>query len=687
MQVSKQPIYQFLEGSGKSFVVPVYQRDYAWNTHNCAKLWQDLLELQQTQKPTYFLGTIVCINSNFQEYVIVDGQQRLTTTSLLLLALHNYLKQKPNKDPIQENLTELLLDFLVNKHSLDKSKRIRLKPNKQDKDYFEQLFNFEQLFKNKEIKSIDSNITQNYSFFYNKIKTESVNLNILFDLFRKLEIVLINLDRGVDDPQLIFESLNSTGVDLTDGDLIRNYILMDLDSTDQEHLYLDYWLRIENLSLDTAEFIRNFLMFRLNRSITQTKRAVYSEFKKYTDKQFAKNPQKTLSELLKYAQIYSYFIRTNKHPNKNVDKGLERLYKLEFKVAYPFLFEIFDLLELGTLDQKNVADILQIIESHAFRKILVNNTTQGLNKFFLTLDKEIKKLEPKNWQKQYLEILKFIFISKSGNQKFPTDQEFVEALSTKEIYKLRSKNRDFLLAGLENYNSAYSVDLQDLTVEHILPQNPSKWKKSLGENWQEIRSKYLHTLGNLTLTAQNSKLSNKDFRTKQEIDLHTSKLKLSYKLGEQESWNQQKILERSQKLAKEATQIWRYPKTDYYRLMEEKEIYTLDEDINFTSTKPKALYFGNKKFEVKHWRDILRIVCDQLYQYSPTKLNLVIQNSELQKYFDLKQAGSKSSLKDPIPFNNNKVVEGNQSANAIVGFGKKLCDLIDFDKSQITIFL
>ncbi len=678
MQVNKQSVYQFLEGSGKTFVIPVYQRDYAWTENNCQKLWQDLLDLQITQKPNHFLGTIVNIYDKQDERLIVDGQQRLTTVSLLLLALENYLKQKTDKTEEEAILQEQLLEFLINKYSLDKSKRIRLKPNKQDQDYFNQLF------ENPNDLKPDSNIVKNYRFFYEKLTTSEIKPLELFDLFKKLEIVNIELERHFDDPQLIFESLNSTGVDLTDGDLIRNYILMGLEPHIQEKLYSDYWIKIENYSAgNTAEFIRNFLMFKLSINVTQTKRAVYTEFKKYTEAKFAKDSQKVLQETLEYAQVYSYFIRQNNHPNILIDIQLERLDRLEFRVVFPFLFEIFDLVKQGIIDEKTVAKIIQLIESYAFRKIIVDNTTQGLNKFFLTLSKEIKKQDPENWQNNYFEILSFILKSKTASQKFPTDEDFIEALCTKEIYKLRSKNRDFLLEGLEKHNSAYKVDLEDLTVEHILPQNANKWKNYLGENWQQVRDRYIHTLGNLTLTAQNSKLSNKDFKSKQEIDFHTSKLKLSYKLGEAEEWNEQTILDRSKKLASEAIQIWSYPTTTFEKPIEQKEVYTLDEEVDFTGRKPKQISVMSKSFNIKYWRDILKIICDELYLYSPTEFNLLMKNSELKKYFAFEE--NQQTLRQPIPFNNNKYVDGNQSANSIINFSKKLCDILRFDKFEIEL--
>ena len=234
MQVNKIPIFNFLEGSGKSFIIPVYQRDYAWQKENCEKLWNDLLSLRKSEVKAYFLGSIVIIDAGFQEYSVIDGQQRLTTISLLLLALQNYLK----KNKIEERLQDQLSDYLIDRHSQDSSKRIRLKPNKQDKAYFNELFN------GTEIEE-DSNIVSNYNFFYHQIQKDNYEGSSLLEAFRKLEIVLITLDKGQDDPQLIFESLNSTGVGLNDGDLIRNYILMDLENQEQENFYTNYWLKIE----------------------------------------------------------------------------------------------------------------------------------------------------------------------------------------------------------------------------------------------------------------------------------------------------------------------------------------------------------------------------------------------------------------------------------------------------------
>lgn len=334
MQVQQLPIYQFLEGSGKSFIIPVYQRDYAWTRINCQKLWDDLVDLKNNTRVDHFLGTLVTIGSGFQEYTVIDGQQRLTTTSILLIALHTFLKNKEEKTDEEKVLSEQILDFLINKYSPEKDKRIRLKPNKQDKEYFENLFS------NGNAENVNSNIVSNYNFFYEKIKSEILSPQEVFDAFRKLKIVLIDLVRGQDDPQLIFESLNSTGVDLTAGDLIRNYILMDLQPVEQEKMYKTYWINIEKLTENIAEFVRNYLIFKTKTWVK--KDDVYTVFKKFSLETFSRDKESVLKDLLYFSEIYGWLVQINKYPNNIVNKKLERLNKLEFTVSHPYLMDVFN---------------------------------------------------------------------------------------------------------------------------------------------------------------------------------------------------------------------------------------------------------------------------------------------------------------------------------------------------------
>jgi hypothetical protein len=279
-------------------------------------------------------------------------------------------------------------------------------------------------------------------------------------------------------------------------------------------------------------------------------------------------------------------------------------------------------LNKGILSVNIVHEILLVIESYAFRKSLVDNTTQGLNKMFITFAKEIKKEE--SWKENYLAIFKYIILQKTASQRFPDDAEFQNALIYKEIYRLQSKNKNFLLESLENFNASYTVSLEDLSIEHIMPQKlTKKWKDLLGNDWENIHKKYLHTLGNLSLTANNTKLSNKTLEQKQMGDFQNSKLALNFKLDTIHEWNESKILERAQRLSKNALEIWKYPTTSYTTPNIEEQLFDLTSDDDFSGSKPSVLYIENQEINLKSWRNLLSNVCKILYEYSPTRFSFV----------------------------------------------------------------
>ena len=673
MQVKEIPIYQFLEGSDKRFIIPVYQRDYSWTKKNCQKLWDDMLILANSQRPDHFLGTIVGIVSNYAEYVIIDGQQRLTTISIFLLSLHNFLKNKIDKSEEENRLESQLLEFLIDKYSKDQARRIRLKPNKQDEVFFNNLFKDSEEKKSE----ISSNIVNNYNFFSEKIHNCEIAPQDLFNYFRKLKIILIDLVRGIDDPQLIFESLNSTGVDLESSDLIRNYILMDLEPEKQEQFYQKYWLEIEKLVEDRFEgFVQNYLIFK-NKSWIKSD-DVYENFKKFVKENFAQDKEKILQDLIYYAKIFSIIFQITKHKNSEINNCLQRLCELDFTVVDPYFLDVFADLDLGILSEENVIKIIKIIESFAFRKNFVENTTQGLNKFFVTLAKEIKK--EKAWQENYLDILNFILLSKSGSTKFPTDDDFENALINKEVYK--TKNKFYLLSAIENNKSAFKIEIDDLEIEHIMPQNLTiDWQQKLGENYEEIHKKYLHTLGNLTLTTsrQNKVLSNLSKEEKDKIDFQTSKLKLNFRLEENKIWNDKTIVERAKILALEAKEIWQYPKTNYKKIIIEDEIFDLTSQDDFSNRKPMWISFegGNVCIELKHWRDFLRELCGFLWEMLPDEFENVMKNRELKNYFD------KNNLRTPLEFAKNKFIEANLSTNHILNLAQKVCESVGYYQEEV----
>ena len=681
MKAEKVFILEYLATRKAKFIIPVYQRDYSWKKSNCEKLWQDLLELPKNKRESHFFGSIVEVNSRIgltNENLIIDGQQRLTTVSLLIIAIVNYLKNQKLKNSQVEEYEE----FLINKWS-EEDVKIRLKPNKQDKKHFEELFENRKIDK----ANIDSNIVSNYCFFYDKISQNEIDIDELFLSLNKLEIVLVSLEKPKDDPQLIFESLNSTGVDLTASDLIRNYILMDLEPKEQEKQYEKYWLKIEELTSDISEFIRHYLQFYFETNIK--KNSVYQEFQKFREKAHLSKSQ-ILEELLKHAIKYNFFIQ--EHSDKDINKRLKNIRDLDSTTLYPYLFDVFDLFEQEELSKNDVLEILKFLESYSFRKSL-SGDTKGVVAMILSLKKEIRK-QP-DWQKNYLEIFKAILISKISSQKFLIDEDFEKFLSEVEVYKMR--NNKFLMSLIEHHNCAFEIDLKDLEIEHIMPQKLSgssavKWKKMLGDNWQEIHKKYVHTIGNLSLISsiKNKEGSNKDLASKQDIDYQSSKLKLSKNLGECEIWDEEKIKERANWLIDIAKKVWPYP-TSSYKIKSENQpdffILQEFESENITKTAPFLIEIEieNKKISVKNWRNVIEELLKIFHEFSPTDFKRISNMARLERLFNKAKEGK--SFFGEI---RNNIVVGyeinvNQSAISAIENLKKICEEINFDK-EILIY-
>ena len=455
MKANENPFLHFLEGTDKQFVIPVYQRNYDWKKEQCEQLFNDLVEVCENNFRSHFLGSIVSIynfGGESKEYLIIDGQQRITTLSLLLLAVHNLL----NKNEIQTkglNKEKIREEYLINKWAKG-AKKIRLKPVELDNEAFSKLFG------DREDYILASNITKNYLYFEDRIKKLDISIDDLFSAIEKLIIVDIELKEGEDDPQLIFESLNSTGLSLSQADLVRNFILMKETLEKQKEFYYNYWHKIEENTdkNKVSDFIRDYLTFK-DRIISRKDR-VYSSFKKHVHKNYPHNEtEELLKELLKFSRHYKRIAFSNDN-NLKVNKLLERINKLEITVSYPFLLEIFDDYENKIIDENDVIEILQTIESFSFRRTICDVPTHGLNKLFMVLGRDIKKHT--DFESNYVEILKYILIHKKANQRFPTDEEFEEKLISRDIYNFQSKNKLHLLERIENYNNTERVDVEGL---------------------------------------------------------------------------------------------------------------------------------------------------------------------------------------------------------------------------------
>ncbi|GAA8596332.1 DUF262 and DUF1524 domain-containing protein [Helicobacter pylori] len=572
----------FEENQNNQFVIPIYQRLYSWEKEQCKQLWDDIIKIGGNDKMNgHFIGSILYVldgKTPSSPLLIIDGQQRLTTITLLFIALRNHLSEEV--EILKKFSRKEIESYLINSNK-DGDKKFRLILSESDKDTL--LFLID---KNKRKPNEPSlKIMENFKLFEEWIRKNTDKLETIFKGLEKLMIVWIALKKGKDDPQLIFESMNSKGIELTQADLIRNYIIMETEVEKQEDFYNQYWRAMEENFKQSEKqskredpfnkFVRHYLTIKTGK-IPNEKR-VYKAFKDYQQKEGIE-----IEDLLKDLQKYcGYFcqIAFKKEADKDLNKALSFLVDLEMDVIYPLLLELYSDYSDGVLSKQDFIPIIALIESHICRRAVCGIPSNGLNKFFPSFTKKIDK-------KQYLKSVEEHFGSLTGNQKFPNDFEFKDSFITKELYgrnKTKKKKTKYFLERLENFDTKEPVNTQECTIEHIMPQTLNlEWERDLGENFQAIHEKYLNTIGNLTLTGYNEKYSNNSFQEKRDMEkgFKQSPLKLNQSLKDWESFGEKEIEKRANDLADWALKIWTYPKLDAetlekYKPKKEKKVYDL----------------------------------------------------------------------------------------------------------------
>ena len=587
MDATKGNIYSILNGN-KQFLIPVYQRYYSWDIEQCKRLWNDIEDMQKHNKYGHFVGSIVNIAeqampTGVQKYMIIDGQQRITTLTLMLIALRDYAIKHPEDMSINYRRIDNML--LKNEYE-DGDERYKLLLTENDRDILISLV---------ERKPIPDNtisrLLVNYEYFAGQIEKNKLLPSEIYESIGKLQIVNITLDRTIDDAQAIFESLNSTGKELSESDLIRNYILMGLKNDEQMYVYEHMWRPMELLFEYEKQgsvmdrFFRDYLTMKLTR-IPKIDN-IYEEFKSYHLNCEFSSIQDLCTDLLKYSKYYTdmVFVRSS---NMEICSLYSDIKDLKMEVVFPFLLKVHNDFKEGIISEDDFIEILKMCISYVFRRSICDIPTNSLNKTFATLRNEIKPDD-------YINSIKAFFILRDDYKQFPDDDKFVSAFESRDIYNMRSRN--YILSHLENYNNKASIIIENYTIEHIMPQNTKlndEWKKELGPDWREIQKKYIHTIGNLTLTAYNSEMSDRPFMVKMDMQggFKESALRLNAYLVKLTEWNEEHINERAKLLSDKAKEIWTYPKLSDEKLApyreQEKTIqkYSLDSyDINaFTKT-------------------------------------------------------------------------------------------------------
>ena len=590
MKASERKITKLFSESDTVFSIPVYQRDYNWQEKQCQRLFKDILQTGKNEKvSSYFLGSIVYIHDGIygvgeKEFHVIDGQQRMTTLTLLFLAIYFKLKGTI----LAKDADKIYNQYVVNPYS-EKEIKLKLLPPE------ENLYILNKISHNKfnELEAFqDRNMLKNYLFFEKELENLSFDdMKHLSNGIEKLIYIDIALEKGKDDPQKIFESLNSTGLDLSQGDLIRNYILMDLERGEQNRIYKEIWIPIENnckvsdgseITSYVSDFIRDYLTLKTEKISSKPK--VFETFKAYYEKE---NDEK-LEDMKKYSEAYSYIIKPSLEKDRDIQRELEYLKSLDKTVINTFLIGILKDYKDNILEKDELVNILILLQSYLWRRYITEKPTNALNKIFQGMYGKISR------SGNYYENLVDVLMA----EDFPTDEELESALKLKNVYKDKEK-LNYVFKKLENYNHNELIDFDNekITIEHIFPQKPNKaWKENYSDNELEQMISFKDTISNLTLTGSNSNLSNKAFHEKRDDEVHgyrNSKLYMNKYLGRLEEWNLLSMEARFESLYDDIIKIWKRPEDKATNDME-KITFVLKGKV----TSGKGRLLSNEKFEI-----------------------------------------------------------------------------------------
>jgi uncharacterized protein with ParB-like and HNH nuclease domain len=674
MKANELQINNFLQAPNVQFVIPVYQRNYDWKNAECKELLNDIISVETEDRGTHFIGSIVFVHegtystSEVKELVIIDGQQRLTTINILYVALYRFAKET-NRTQDAERLYNM---FLTNQYAKNESSKLKLKQT--DVNFF--AFKAIILGTEKEYTTY-SNVTENYNFFRSCINEG--NFETILSGLNRLIFVEISLERDKDDPQRIFESLNSTGLDLSQSDLIRNFILMDLPPKDQNRIYETIWNPIEENAKDivkqsslVSDFIRDYLTLR-NKKIPN-KNKVYAEFKSlYPDKKEDAYHQE-LENIKSLSVHYKKLVNPSVVSDASIRRELEYINRLEINVAYPFLLQVFEDAENGLIGKEDLIKILKLIQSYAWRRFIVGLPTNALNKIFMSLYAEVDTEE-------YYDSIAKVLLKKKGSAKFPTNEDLKTALKDKDLYNTQPKNRNYLFEMLENYNNREYVNTNNelITIEHIFPRNPNDdWSSSLSsEEYFLFKEKHLNTIGNLTLSGNNGALSNKSFLDKKEMNkdgneqgYNYSRLWLNTYLKTLDNWDVSKYEERLNIIYDRFLKIWEYPDVIIIENDESDEQNIFDAESP-RNKKLEYFIFENTRIDEDTISRMYINIIQSLYEKNS---QLLVSNQEV-----FKMTRNSSDFRTPEEVVNGWYVETNMDSNNKFINLKKLLTLFEME--------
>ena len=615
-----KPLHEFIEGHKIQFVIPVYQRNYDWLIDNCDQLFSDLVKLSRSNRCSHFFGSIVTSSADSSyNRLVIDGQQRLTTISLLLLAGIKAVKAGAIEISKESKIDEAYEVFLKAKFC-NSERKIKLVPIENDRIAYDKIFNEEDSFDE------DSKVTRNYRHFYNLLtrKPQALSFDQLLDAIERLQIISIELDSD-DDAQLIFESLNSTGLALTEADKIRNYLLMSLTPEEQHMCFKNYWQKIELATENQpTKFLRDYLTIQqqLQRPVRQSN--IYYEWKKYMD---GHERKEELVKMLDYAHYYQQ-VTEAKLSTAKLSEKMRHICNIETDVTNVFFIQFLKYASANSLSEDEIFKVIDLVENYLARRIVCNMPGNALTQVFCALHKDVlKSIEEYSSANvelgnSYSDILAYHIMRRDGNYQLPRDMQFVESIKTRDAYHMLKPFQIFLFERLENsvhgeYNDvATDMKKKDATIEHIMPQTLNgDWKAMLGDNFEEIQDKYLHTFANLTLTGINSELSNKPFEIKRDgkkigneiyPGYKNSKYRLTKNVTLCDKWTEIELQHRCNEIVATFLRLYPLPQTTFKPLPKPVDEVSLDEEtFSPTNRNLKGFRLFGNEYNETTWKGML----------------------------------------------------------------------------------
>ncbi|NKE48631.1 DUF262 domain-containing protein [Roseomonas frigidaquae] len=599
MKATEANLLEFIKKSPR-FIIPIYQRTYSWTERECHQLWDDILRAGVSPEiKAHFVGSVVYIQDGLYQVttnsplLVIDGQQRLTTITLLIAALADALEKQPEdaREPIDGFSPRKLRNYYLVNPEEEGDRYYKLLLSQTDRETLIALVDRREL-----PTDVSLRVSENIALFRNWIASAS-DLKVICQGVAKLLVIDTSLTRGEDNPQLIFESMNSTGKELSQADLVRNFVLMGLEPTLQTRLYKEYWRPFElefgqqAYGEEFDAFMRHYLTLKTGEIPRQDQ--VYEAFKAHArSRSIAEaGTEALLKDIRAFAGHYCA-MALGKEKRSRLREAFQDLRELKVEVAYPFLLEVYNDCAQGRIKDDDLLEIVRFIEAYVFRRSICAIPTNSLNKTFATFGKALKK-------DRYLESVRAHFLLLPSYRRFPRDDEFRRDFETRDLYK--SRIRSYWLRRLENHGRKERVVLDEYTIEHIMPQNDnlsSAWKADLGAEWQRVHETWLHTPGNLTLTGYNSEYSDRPFTEKRDMTggFVESPLRVNQGLGTLERWDEEHIRKRADRLSGLAVEVWRYPTlaeatlATYRKPGATKSTYTINDHPQLLSEKIRPIF-------------------------------------------------------------------------------------------------